>query len=133
MKKLWKLIIQKQNDLIDLREKLIGQGQKQIAIWLDKPPCWMRALRFIFISSAIVIFGGLIILFYLAHPVGASGLGALIAALIGGYFLYRRTQAAEQTLNVERFTRAIDHLTNKDLFVRLGGIIGLEQIANIYK
>ena len=118
MKKLWKII--------DFPEKLICQGQKQIAIWLNEPSCWMRTVVFL----VVVIFGYLITLFYIAHPVGASGLGALIAALIGGYFLYRRTQAAEQSLNVERLTRAMDQLANKDLFMRMGGVLSLEQIAN---
>lgn len=126
MKRLWKMIIVRQKKIIDFSKKLICQALKQITIWLDEPSCWMR----MFVFLVMVICGYLITLFYIAHPVRASGLGALIAALIGGYFLYRRTQAAEQSLNVERLTRAMDQLSNEDLFMRVGGVLSLEQIAN---
>ena len=74
----------------------------------------------------------------------------IMAGVVGWYFLIRRTktadqskQAAEQSaeatrknaetaekgLAVERFTRAVEQITNQDLSVRLGGVLGLEQIA----
>ena len=68
-------------------------------------------------------------------------LGGVIV-LLGLYFTWRRVTAAEKTVAIslegqitERFTRAIDHLGatddagNKKLEIRLGGIYGLQQIA----
>ena len=130
MKRLWKMITVRQKEVIDFLEKLICQVLKQITIWLDKPSCWMRM---VFLLVVVIFSYSIITPFYLAHPVGASDLGTLIVALIGIYFLSRRTQTAEQSLNVERLTRAMDHLSSKDLFVRLGGISGLEQIADTHE
>ena len=76
----------------------------------------------------------------------ARNLILLIAGIIGWYFLSRRTKAAEQDaktaqrnaitteqgLTVERLTRAIEQLANKNLSIRLGGILGLEQIADTH-
>ena len=133
IKRLWRMPIEIQKKLVDWWEELIGQVQKQISIWLDELSCWMRVIVLYFRFLVIAILGGLTMLFYLTEPILASSLSTLIIAVVGIYFLSRRTQAAEQSLNVERFTRAIDHLTSKDLFVRLGGILGLEQIANIHE
>ena len=65
----------------------------------------------------------------------------LTAGVVGWYFLIRRTKAAEKSaetaekvLASEQITRAIEQLTNKEnLFVRLGGILGLEQIAKAHE
>ena len=70
----------------------------------------------------------------------------LIAGIVGWYFLSRRTKAAEQDaktaqqnaktteqgLTVERLTHAIEQLANKNSSIRLGGILGLEQIADTH-
>ena len=67
---------------------------------------------------------------------GARNLILLLAGLIGWYFLSRRTQAAEdnvrvaeQDLFVEQLTRAMEQLANDKVHVRMGGVLGLEQIA----
>ena len=64
----------------------------------------------------------------------------LAAGVVGWYFLYWRTKVAradaataKQGLTVERLTRAIDQLASENSPVRLGGILGLEQIARIHK
>ena len=81
-------------------------------------------------------------------------LSLLLAASIGWFFLYWRakttdlnaeaaeksaeaarknTETAEKGLTTERFTRAIEQLASEDLSTRLGGILGLEQIAMLYE
>ena len=69
----------------------------------------------------------------------------LTAGIFGWYFLYRRTKAAgkdaesarknaataEQGLNVDRLARAIEQLAHEKPSIRLGGILGLEQITEI--
>ena len=78
----------------------------------------------------------------------------LTAGVIGWYFLYQRTKTADQSkkaaeksaeatrknteiseqgLTTERLTRAMDQLADKNSSVRLGGILGLEQIAKIHE
>ena len=64
----------------------------------------------------------------------------LIAGIVGWYFLARRTKAAEreaktaeQGLIVDRLARAIEQIDNKKSSVRLGGVLGLEQIANTHE
>ena len=78
-------------------------------------------------------------------------LSLLLVASIGWYFLYRRTATAEQNteaaqqsaqaaiknttiaeqgLTTERLTRAIEQLAHKRASIRLGGILGLQQIAS---
>jgi uncharacterized protein YjbI with pentapeptide repeats len=60
------------------------------------------------------------------------------AVLLGGlYFTWQSLEESRKTLDVsregqitERFTRAIDQLGSDKLEVRLGGIYGLERIAN---
>lgn len=58
---------------------------------------------------------------------------AVFVSIVGGYFLYRRTKAAEQSLTTEQLTRAMDQLDSKNSSVRLGGILGLDQIAKAHK
>lgn len=60
----------------------------------------------------------------------------LLGGSIGWYFFCRRAaiaaqnaQAVEQGVTVERLTRAVDQLASKDASIRMGGILGLEQIA----
>lgn len=78
----------------------------------------------------------------------------LTAGVVGWYFLYQRTKTAdqnkkaaeksaeatvkntdisEQGLTTERLTRATEQLANKSSAVRLGGVLGLEQIAKTHK
>lgn len=78
----------------------------------------------------------------------------LTAGVIGFYFLYQRTKTADQTkkaaeksaeasrknteiaeqgLTTERLTRAIEQLAHEKPSVRLGGILGLEQIAKTHQ
>lgn len=63
-------------------------------------------------------------------------LSLLLAASIGWFFFYWRAKSAdqdaktsEQGLTVERITRAIEQLAHEKPSVRLGGILGLEQVA----
>ena len=63
---------------------------------------------------------------------GAEGLRNIILILAGcvtWFFLYRRTKTAEQGVVVEQLTRAMEQLDNKNPYIRLCGILGLEQIA----
>jgi uncharacterized protein YjbI with pentapeptide repeats len=58
----------------------------------------------------------------------AQIIGGLI--VLGGlYFTWRRIEVAQEGQITERFTRAIDHLGNRKLEIRLGGIYALERIA----
>lgn len=64
-----------------------------------------------------------------------SGIGT-IATIIGGIVLYlnfrvanRNTELAESRLIAERFSKAVEQLSSKDLEVRLGGIYALGSIA----
>ena len=64
----------------------------------------------------------------------------LTAGIIGWYFLYQRTKTAsqnteiaEQGLIVDRLNRATAQLASDKSSVRLGGILGLEQIADTYE
>lgn len=81
-------------------------------------------------------------------------LSLLLAASIGWLFFYLRAktadlnaraseqsaeatrknaETAEKGLTTERLTRAIEQLTNDKVSVRLGGILGLEQIASSHE
>lgn len=60
-------------------------------------------------------------------------LGLLLVASIVWFFLYWRATAADQSVNVEKLTRAVEQLTDRNLSVRLGGVLGLEQIAKTHK
>ena len=53
-----------------------------------------------------------------------------IAIFIGIYFAWGNLITARESQITERFTRAIDQLGNPNLEIRLGGIYGLERIAN---
>ena len=70
-------------------------------------------------------------------------LGLLLAASIGWFFLYWRAKTADlnaeateqsvtadkQSLLVEKLTRAMQQIAHKKVYVRIGGILGLEKIA----
>ncbi len=71
---------------------------------------------------------------------GTRTLILLLAGIIGWYFLYQRTttakqntKIAEQGLIVDRLNRATEQLAHKEPSVRLGGILGLEQIAKTHE
>lgn len=64
---------------------------------------------------------------------GTRNLILFLAGTVGWYFLLRRTRASEQGVTVERLTRAMDQLASEDLSIRLGGILGLEQIAMLHE
>ena len=64
-------------------------------------------------------------------------LGLLLAASISWFFFHWRARSADQDaktskqgLTVEQITRAIEQLSHKKLFVRVGGIRGLEKISD---
>ena len=78
---------------------------------------------------------------------GARTLILLLAGIVGWYFLIARTEAAkqsaeaadqnarvaEQGLTTERLTRAIELLGEEKTSMRMGGIFGLEQIAESHE
>ena len=167
MKRIWNKIIRCYSKLINWSKKLIRPGKKQIVVWWNEPPRWIRAiafiLRFAFGAVFVVIKKivqwaidwlkryfplDLTILLIFAVSVFAflfwnfkeqeivRNLILLIAGITGWHFLSRRTETAEQDtktteqgVTVERLTHAIQQLDSKNLSVRLGGILGLEQIA----
>ena len=71
---------------------------------------------------------------------GVRNLGLLLAASIGWFFLHWRARiasqdakTAEKVLTAEQFTRAIEQIANENSSIRLGGILGLEQIADTHE
>ena len=64
---------------------------------------------------------------------GTRTLILFLAGTVGWYFLLRRTRSNEQGVTVEKLTRAMDQLASEDLSIRLGGILGLEQIAVLHE
>ena len=71
---------------------------------------------------------------------GTRTLILLLVGVIGWYFLYRRITAAEQStriaeqgLTVDRLNRAIEQLAHEKLYVRMGGIRGLDKIADTHE
>lgn len=58
---------------------------------------------------------------------------ALLVSIFGGYCLHRRTKATEQGLTVEQFTRAMEQLASDKISIRIGGILSLEQIAEVHE
>lgn len=71
---------------------------------------------------------------------GTRTLILLLAGIIGWYFLYQRTttakqstRIAEQGLTVDRLNRAIEQLASEKPYVRVGGIHGLEKIADTHE
>ena len=97
----------------------------------------------VLITAAVVVGAGLIVYLYFAackascgfdliEAIGEEGtrnLIILLAGIIGWYFLNRRTKTAEQDLVTDRLGLAMQHLANEDSSIRVGGILGLEQIA----
>ena len=105
-------------------KKLIDWTKEQVTSW------WREQIfgRQVITCAFVVLIAALCILSFIFEHT-ARNLILLTAGLIGWYFLFRRTRVAEQSLTVEQLTHAINQLTNDNLSVRLGGILGLEQIA----
>ena len=64
----------------------------------------------------------------------------LTAGVVGWYFLYQRTRTATQNtkiaehgLTVDRLNRAIEQIAHEKLYVRVGGICGLEKIVDTHE
>lgn len=110
MKRLWKWVIKYQPFLGWLIFSIIGAGG---FIWLSWKLLWD-----------------------LIDQDAIRNLILLAAGIIGWFFLIRRTKAIEQdveiaaqNLTIDRLNRAIQQLDSEKVYVRLGGITGLEQIA----
>ena len=58
-----------------------------------------------------------------------QGLGGTVL-LVGLFFTYRNLKVAEDKLVTDRFSKAVEMFSNKDLHTRLGGLYALERIAN---
>ena len=113
--------------------------------------CFEKAKKYPYIWICFVILLAAISLIWLPHwRVSYFGINnatenatlenqyrATIAQILGGgavaigiYFAWGNLTTAREGQITERFTRAVDQLGNKKLEIRLGGIYGLERIAN---
>lgn len=111
--------------------------------WFGKLCRWILNGERILIGIAVLVGGGLIAYLYFEsqkydplHVIGAGGtrnLILLLAGAIGWYFLLRRTTTAEQGVVTDRLANAMTQLAHGDSYIRLGGILGLEQIAESQK
>ena len=142
MKKTWN-----QATINWLRQRLIDclwkQIEKRIIKWWEEQAYCERIVTFAVGIVSILFFGGsTIYLFRLSftNTEPARNLILLATALVGLYFINRRTKAAEkeaktaeQGLTVERLTRAINQFADEKPSVRLGGILGLEQIVQLHE
>ncbi|MCY4032960.1 MAG: pentapeptide repeat-containing protein [Hyphomicrobiales bacterium] len=121
----WKRgIIVRREESIRFWKKLTSWIDEQVTSWWGEQTFGRQVIVCAFIILIIIL---CILSFIFEHA--TRNLILLTAGLIGWYFLFRRTKVAEQGLTVERLTHAIEQLTNDNLSVRLGGILGLEQIA----
>ena len=121
---------------------LLKWVQDEVISWWNE----QTLMRKVIISLLVIM----IIFLCFKYPDPTRNLILFIAGLTGLYFLNRRTITAEQNteaaeqsaeairqnavtaekgLTAERLTRAIDQLTHEKTATRLGGILGLEQIA----
>lgn len=116
------------------------QVKKQIIKWLKEQVYCERITAFILHFVVIPILSVWVgYLFFMSIGKDENGTQYLIwltAGVVGWYFLFRRTKAAElnarateQGLTVDRLTHATKQLKSKELFIRLGGVLSLEQIA----
>ena len=108
---------------------------KQIMGWWEKQGFGERIL----VVLSVVVFFVFVTYLYFAfqehgflkaiNKGGTRNLILLLAGVVGWYFLLRRTKVAEQSVTIEQLTRAMDQLASDRMPLRLGGILGLEQIA----
>lgn len=96
-----------------------------------------------FYLDLVVRYADLAISWFFDDPEDTRNVIYFIAAFVGGCLLYWRAKTAardsntaiknaittERGLTAERLTRAIEQIAHEDSSVRLGGILGLEQIA----
>lgn len=122
----------------DVRNQIIG--------WWEELVIWWREQTFVRKALALLI-GGAVIVLCFVFPDAMRNLILLTVGLVGWYFLYRRTKAAEedattakqnakiadQGLIVDRLARATQRLNNEKSSIRLGGILGLEQIFKFHE
>ena len=116
--------------LIHISFEICGIVREAIQIKCVGHPTTMECGRASLLSVALTILENTIVV------VGSDtvrNLSLLLAASIGWFFLYWRAKIADQGLTVEWITRAIEQLTHEKLSIRLGGILGLEQIANTHE
>ena len=128
----------KRSEALRRKRQIIVWGKEPIRFWKklidwtkEQVTSWWREQTFgrqVITCAFVVLIAALCILSFIFEHT-ARNLILLTAGLIGWYFLFRRTRVAEQSLTVEQLTHAINQLTNDNLSVRLGGILGLEQIA----
>lgn len=126
-------------------------------VWQKTTDWWKKVLVPFIIILAVGVF--CVLIAYLYHVSiekgflqainenGTRTLIMLLAGVFGWYFLVSRTESAKrsaeaadqnvkiagQNLTTEQLTRAIEQLANDKPFVRLGGILGLEQIAKSHE
>lgn len=119
----------------------------KIIDWRKKRRFWQLLIAVIivvvgvcFYPDLIIHYTGLAVSRFFDDPEDTRNVIYFMAALFGGYLLYRRTKTAEkdtrtakQSLIVDQFTHAVDQLTHEKSFIRLGGIRSLEQIANTHE
>lgn len=132
------------NQRIEWTKKIIGclrgQVKKQIIEWLEEQDYCGRIIAFVLRLMVVPVLGiWVAYLFFSSVKSDENSTEYLIwltAGVVGWYFLFRRTKAAELTakateqgLTVDRLTHATGQLKNKKLFIRLGGVLSLEQIA----
>lgn len=117
--------------------------KKRVINWAERPIFWEQLITSAILLIIAYSYLETIVDWFFETAEDRRNLILVIAGLIGGYFLLRRTRAlernaktaeqnaviAEQGLTVDRLTRATEQLTNKKTAIRLSGILGLEQIA----
>lgn len=150
MKEIWQWIINWKGQ--------VAEWCREQFTWWDRQTYWVKICTFcIGVSICVLTLVAIIFAGYsLFHEDSGRGrnLILLVAGIIGWYFLYRRTATAEQHteaaeqsaeatrqsaataekgLTTGRLTQAVDQLAHKKPFMRLGGILGLEQIADAHE
>ncbi|MCY4031982.1 MAG: pentapeptide repeat-containing protein [Hyphomicrobiales bacterium] len=121
----WKRrIIARGEEPIRFWKKLTSWIDERVTSWWGEQTFGKRVITCVFVVLITVLCA---LSFKFEHA--TRNLILLTAGLIGWYFLFKRTRVAEQSLTVDQLTHAINQLTNENLAVRLGGILGLEQIA----
>lgn len=126
-----------------LKQRLIGclwkQVEKRIIRWWEEQGYCEGVIALASYIMGFLFFGGLTAyLFRLSftNTEIARNLILLGAALVGLYFINRRTKAAEQSakaakqsITIELYNNATQQIFSKDLSIRRAGILNLEQVA----